>query len=232
MRSGHLPASSMAAHRAQRDRPSRTGPPHRVQQPAARLRSYRSFSAACLFSRHGVQVVPPSTGGRLPHLIHKPASRRAFCRFLLLARAARLFAFGSEPPYLRPRAFPAAYFARSNARRFSRHGSQDERSGAAGCLPHLMHVPPARRTSISRRERSRPYSRARSESLRGTPAALSRASRARLAAFRFSLHGPHTERSGAGGLAPHLGHLPAAIRAAVRRATRSRSRCLRTSTSR
>ena len=154
-RSGFRPASSMIAHGAQRVRPSWTEPPHRVQQPAARLSVYCRLSAAWRFSRHDAHVVPSSTGDRLPQRMQSPASIRAFWRRLLLARPARFLASTSAPPYLSPKTFPAAYFARSEARLFSRHGSQDERPGAAGSLPHREQRPSALRAAASRRDRLR-----------------------------------------------------------------------------
>lgn len=60
------------------------------------------------------------------------------------------------------------------------------------------------------------------------PSARRRASQARLALFRFAAEGSHTERSGAEGRSPQRGHRRRAVRLAVRRANRSRSRCFRT----
>ena len=180
-------------------------------------------SVAWRISRHGAHVVPPSTGGRLPQRMHKPASIRSFWRRLLLARPLRRLASTLAPPYFSPAALPAAYFARSEARRCSRHGSQDERPSAAGALPQRVQMPSAWRAARSRRERSRSYSRARTGSRRGFPWARSLASRARLAWLRFSAHESQTERSGAGGTVPQRGHRPAALRAAVRLRNRSRS---------
>ncbi len=121
-------------------------------------------------------------GGCLPQRIRSPASTRVFWRRLLFARAARLLALASAPPYLRP----AACFARSAARRFSGHGSQNARPSAADCLLHRMQSPASQRISASRRERPRPWARALSVSLRGRPEVRSLASLARLARFRCS----------------------------------------------
>ena len=204
------------------------GPPHRVQQPAARLSAYCRCSACWRFARHGVQVVPPSTGGCRPQRMQSPAPIRAIWRRLLLARPARLLASTSAPPYLRPAALPAAYFARSEARLFSRHGSQDERPGAAGAVPHRMHKPASRRSPACRRARLRSAALALAGSRRGFPSARSRASRFRLARLLLSAQGAQIERSGAGARSPHLGQRPAAFRRSTRRRKRSRSFALPT----
>ena len=66
--------------------------------------------AACFrFSRHGVQVVPPSAGARLPQRMQSPASTRCFWRRLLLARPAPAFRDDAGPPLRR--GFPAAFAA-------------------------------------------------------------------------------------------------------------------------
>ena len=60
--------------------------------------AHSARSAACGVSRHGPQVAAPSTGGRRPQRLHRPASTRALRRFALTARALRLLAIGFLPP--------------------------------------------------------------------------------------------------------------------------------------
>ena len=205
LRSGEWLRSSMTAQGPQRDRAvehraRRTG----CRAPAARRSRYCRRSAAWRLSRQGWQVVPPSCGRVLAAADAEPGFEALLLAPLALGPAGTSLGFSIRTAVFQPGRL-AGGIARAGrpARRFSRHGSQDVRPSTAGACPHLVHRPAARRDSTSRRDRSRSYSRARPGSLRGIPAARSRASRARAGAI--------------GLLVARLAQLAARARAAVSR---------------
>jgi len=78
--------------------PSMAGlPAHLTQVLLARKAAYLSRSRAWRRARHGAQVVPPSTGGREPHLVHIEAACHSLRR-----RSDRILALRRRDPAGRP----------------------------------------------------------------------------------------------------------------------------------
>ncbi|MYG65622.1 MAG: hypothetical protein F4206_02670 [Gammaproteobacteria bacterium] len=124
---------------------------HFTQVLLARKVEYLSLSRAWRRVRHGAQVVPPSTGGREPHLVHIEAACHSLRRRSDRTRALRRLELAHRPPYRRPALRFLWYRALAMALTLSPQSRHNFLPGAGPALPHLEHKFRARLSSAALR---------------------------------------------------------------------------------